>query len=864
MEVNSTEWQSKAVNNITKYLHRGGNCKGDEPQFIGESDLLNTIGFAMGLPMSNPDNWTEAQKKKSLEGKLVIYEGKAREAIDVVAYQIRSCCGVGNKTKIYVTVLPIELYYNGKLYEVPLFRVKRYSNSKNYYVDNVGRYYSSSSDWFEFNKLPPGKMAYPYQLKLSLKSGSEKANVYVADTPCSRVDAKTARGLDIVAAVAGLSSSVALMFVTGGLAAPLVGTALVTAGYGTTRAGYQLVEKAGHGENINPFTNSESRTLWLGIAANITSFGAMGATMRLTSLAARGRNISDAMRLVADIANGTNVAVSGIAILNTTVFMINNHEDLSAADLLMHGASIAFWAKGVFCYKTSNTIIRETQNYAFAHISKDLSSEQASELTAIRNRIQNDAQLLRRYHAAMASNISAKDYSQVLIDGMKYYDTVSALSPEQMEAFYSLRNYVRDDINLITGLSRISDYNGLNPSETIELVINMWQKSTEMKMPTGTIALLKEGNIVLGRAPPIKIDQLPKLSPPMMRFLGEHLSQMDVVASQQWSASMPVMLNLQDTGMFTACPVTKVINSGRSVILLNNQLEISIYKLYALPKEDCRRVFVMIGHLPAAVTSSELASDLLQVCVNKHRLRLTCQRLESVRDSKKFVEKHVSLLNILQTDLKSHEQDRLYTFVSEVKRYMADTYMEGLMKYVHEMQPKNVSELVAYCEFAITCVEDEALLLKRQVKNKELTKPENVKLSTWTRQIASEKVLGDITALKLKFEQVLNVVSKNDMVGAVALARELSDAALVAAIKKETIKFGSKISAAYHILKHPTDPLDAYISRANETIRSPSSEYVVTLGQDGDVRSIMFKDNKGKCILLERDGRVFLCTYMPM
>lgn len=128
---------------------------------------------------------------------------------------------------------------------------------------------------------------------------------------------------------------------------------------------------------------------------------------------------------------------------------------------------------------------------------------------------------------------------------MKYYDTVSALSPEQMEAFYSLRNYVRDDINLITGLSRISNYNGLSPSETMELVINMWQKSTEINIPTGTTAMLKEGNIILGRAPPIKIDQLPKISPPMMRFLGEHLSQMDVVASRQWSASVPVMLNLQ-------------------------------------------------------------------------------------------------------------------------------------------------------------------------------------------------------------------------------------------------------------------------------------------------------------------------------
>lgn len=409
MEVKSSEWQSKAVNNITAYLHRGGYCEGDEPQFIGASDLLNTIGFAMGLPMSNPDDWTEAQLKESSQGNLVNYEGKAREAIDVVADQIRSCCG--GSDKIFVTVLPIELYHNGKLYEVPLFRVKRYFNSKNYYVDNIGRCYSSFFDWFKFNKLPPGKMAYPYQLKLSLRSGSEKANVYVADTPCSRVDAKTARGLDAVTAVAGLGSSVALLFVTGGLAAPLVGTAIVTAGYGTTRAGYQLIEKAAHGENINPFTTSEARMLWLGIAANLTSFGAMGASMRLTSLAARGRNISDAMRLVADIANGTNVAVSGIAILNSTVFMINNHQDLSAVDILMHGASIAFWTKGVFCYKTANTIIRETQNYAFAHISKELSLEQASELTAIRNRVQNDAQLLRKYHAAMASNISAKDYS---------------------------------------------------------------------------------------------------------------------------------------------------------------------------------------------------------------------------------------------------------------------------------------------------------------------------------------------------------------------------------------------------------------------------------------------------------------------
>ncbi|XP_047526646.1 uncharacterized protein LOC125063957 [Vanessa atalanta] len=860
MDVKSSEWQGKAVDNITKYLHRGGECQGDVPQLIGGPDLLNTIGIAMGLPTSDPETWTKSELEKALRGELVFYEGKAREAIDVVADQIRSCCGGDDKN--FVTVLPIEIYHESKLYEVPLFRVKRYKDSKNYYIDNIGRCYGSFSDWFEFNKLPPGKMAYPYKLILAPLSGSKRANVYVANTPCSRIEAKTARGLDTVAAVAGLGSSVALLFVTGGLAAPLVGTALVTAGYGTTRAGYQLAEKAVHGENINPFTNSESRMLWLGIAANLTSFGAMGASMRLTSLAARGRNISDAFRMVADIANGTNVAVSGIAILNTTIFMINNHKDLSAVDILMHGASIAFWTKGVFCYKSANTIIKESENYAFSHLSKDLSPEQAAELAAIRNRVQNDGQLLKKFHAAMASNISAKDYSQILIDGMKYYDTVATLSPDQIEAFNSIRNYVRDDIHLITGLTRISNHNGWTPSETIELVLNMWQKSTQTNAPSGTNAILREGNIILGRAPPIKIDQLPKLSPPMMRFLGEHLSQIDVAASRQWSSSVPVLLNLQAQGMFTICPVTKVFNSGRAVIFLNNQLEVSIYKLNTIPKEDRLKVFEMISRLSPSVSSSQLPSELMRICVRDHRLRFYCQRNESIKLTEKYVEKYPALRRIVQADLLSHEKDRLYTFVSEVSRYKVDIYMDDMMKFVCEMKPKNISELVAYCEFAITCVEDEMLLINDQIKKKQIIPPRNTKLSVWTRKEASAKVFKDGQTLIKKFRDTLKIVTDNDMAGVVTLAEGLSDDALVAAIRNTTVRFGSPVSAAYHILKHPTAPLEAHVARANQTL-APPSRAAVSVGQDGDVRSVHFEGDGGKCFLLERGGRVFLCSYVP-
>ena len=609
MDLREDEWISKAVENITKYLHRGGECKGDEPQLIGGTDLFNTIGIAMGLPTSNPEKWTNYQLEKALKGELVFFEDKAREAIDVVANEIRYCCDGDDKN--YITVLPLELYYEGKLYELPIFRAQRYSDSKKYYIDNVGRHYGSFSDWFEFNKLPPGKMAYPYQLTLSQRSDSKNALVYHASTPASRIDTKAARSLDTVAAVAGLGSSVALLFVTGGLAAPLVGTAIATAGWGTGRAGYQLIEKAAHGENINPLKSSESRMLWLGIAANLTSFGAMGASMRLTSLAARGREISTAFKVVADIACGANLAVSGLAVLNSTIFMIQNFEDLSAVDILMHGASIAFWTKGVYSYKTANTMIKEAQNRAFAHIDKQLSKEEAAELSELRNRVQNDRQLLQRYHAAMNSNIPIKAYTQLLLDGMRYYDTVANLSPEQIEAFYSIRSFIKDDLNLISGLRSVSERYNLNPSQTVEKVINMWQKINTINLPAESGAFLKDGNLILGRAPPIKIAQLPNLSPPLIRFFGEHLSQIDIVSSAQWATSVDTLLRLQNRGMFS-CLVTRLVtSSGRAVVELNGQLQISIYKLHAISENECKNLFKLINKLSSTDCSSTLSSELV-------------------------------------------------------------------------------------------------------------------------------------------------------------------------------------------------------------------------------------------------------------
>ncbi|XP_068625894.1 uncharacterized protein [Battus philenor] len=897
MEVNESEWISKAIDNVDRYLNRGGKCQGDVPQLLGGTDLLNTIGMAMGLPIRDPSKWSDSELKKALNNELVYYEGTAREAIDVIADRIRGCCGGDDKN--FVTVLPIELYYERKLYELPLFRVQRYKDSKKYFVDNVGRSYDSKDDWYNNSKLPPCLMAYPYDLVLQLKPGYEYSRVLVSKTPPARGGAKAARAVDTVAAVAGIGSGIGLIFASGGLAAPLVVTGVATALWGTGRSTVQLADRALHGESVNPFTNAESRMMWLGVAANLVSFGAMGASMRLASLAAKGQHISNAFRVFVNVANGTTVAVSGFAILDTTIFLFNHKDDLSGVDVLMHVASIAFWTKGLFTYKTAGMIIRDAENFAFMHINKELNGEQVSELAMLRSQFQDDAQLLREFHrAAQEKNIPIKIFSQILLDAnahgqiqfdgkgnlilpggqsysfdflsnlpqnvrQHYFDIVTNLRPEQTEVFESFRRYVNDDMNLITGLNRVAARYNVNPREATEGVINFWRKYTKMNLPGGMDVKITDGQLVLGTAPPISIPQLPQLSPPMVRFFGEHLSRMDVATSRQWQAALPVLLSLEHSGLLSVCAVTKVVTGGRAVVSLNNHLQISIYTLNAISADECRKIFEMISKLPPNLASEQLPPELVKLCVQKLRLRLEIHRVESVRWMQARVEQSASLSKLVRSSLLSHEQDRLYTFKSTVDTFKAAPYMEQMIQFVAERKPTSVGEMVAYCEFVVKYVETEKLLVEQALRDGTLSRPNIVKKADWMRKKASERVFSDTKAMLRKFTELMDVVKRNDMVGLEQVTKGLADSELVTAVRTKNVKFGSAVSAAYHIFKHPTEPASAYVRLANETVRSGEARWSVTLTQDGGARSLRFESPSGTAVLLERDGAVLLCTFSP-
>jgi hypothetical protein len=94
--------------------------------------------------------------------------------------------------------------------------------------------------------------------------------------------------------------------------------------YDTARSGYQVINKAVHDESVNPITDSEARMLWLGIGANLLSFGAMCTSMRMVSLAANGENFSASFCALINILNGLAVTVGGFTILNSTIFLIEH------------------------------------------------------------------------------------------------------------------------------------------------------------------------------------------------------------------------------------------------------------------------------------------------------------------------------------------------------------------------------------------------------------------------------------------------------------------------------------------------------------------------------------------------------------
>jgi Domain of unknown function (DUF4781) len=216
-------------------------------------------------------------------------------------------------------------------------------------------------------------------------------------TPFGSNTSKLMKTADIGTGIMGIAGAVGTLFLTGGAALPFVVAGVGSALYSTARSAYHLIDRGTHGQSLNPMENHENFSLWLGMGANVISFGAMGATVRLSTLAFQGKNITQSFRIMVNLINGTSLTVNSVAVANSLAYMAINFEDMTPMDVLMQVASVAFWAKSIFSYKPATKMIREIHNQVLNGYSTSLGRGKADHFNKFRQKFNNDKQLVRFY-----------------------------------------------------------------------------------------------------------------------------------------------------------------------------------------------------------------------------------------------------------------------------------------------------------------------------------------------------------------------------------------------------------------------------------------------------------------------------------
>jgi hypothetical protein len=347
LEQTDDPWSNPAIlgpmarANAQQYL----DLRGDRPQRLEGTDLDNTVGFAMGFEPTVPGDASTA-RANAAQGKFSYYpQGPGQKALQAeevhaVADQIRRLGGNAPE----VTVLPIE--YGSSDFgavQLPLFRVQTATGDK--YVDNTHRAYSSFEDWKNNNQLPPGTVFYPDQGHLTAGPDG-KVKLASSNTPNTPDTTwKQTKGVLHGAALAGgIIAGGAVIIGTDGLATPIVaGIAIGCGAWGAYTSGSELLDRAQHGQSINPLEDSTARGLWLSLAANTTGMAAFASEAALARIAStEGRLSSIAAGTIGTakvVSNVTNAA----AFFDAGRDLAANWSDMTTAQQAQSVLLLGFW-----------------------------------------------------------------------------------------------------------------------------------------------------------------------------------------------------------------------------------------------------------------------------------------------------------------------------------------------------------------------------------------------------------------------------------------------------------------------------------------------------------------------------------------
>ncbi|KAE9551734.1 hypothetical protein FO519_005045 [Halicephalobus sp. NKZ332] len=265
--------------------------------------------------------------------------------------------------------------------KLPIIRVFRAKPNYSYFVEPNGRTYDSWADFLDKNKLPECEICYPiggwYQ-------ADEKGycDLWFRNSAECDTSRQLVKGTDALATVAGIGGTVlgviGLFTPLAPLAAgALATTAVTTGGYGVARGTYKLVDRATHGESINPFDNRESFFCWFSIVGSVFAMGSMAGVSYASRAAMTGSHVGQSMRIVINTAIFGNLGINAVGIVANVVNVVERFEsgDVPVLELFQLSASILFFTNSVVNIQYASSIIKDVQKARLSEIRNQLSDD---------------------------------------------------------------------------------------------------------------------------------------------------------------------------------------------------------------------------------------------------------------------------------------------------------------------------------------------------------------------------------------------------------------------------------------------------------------------------------------------------------
>ncbi|XP_058464926.1 uncharacterized protein LOC131438733 [Malaya genurostris] len=441
MEVSREDWIDRAQEGMKKFLNRGGACRGDESQLLQGTSLQNTLGYALSLTMKNPNEWTDEELQLEYMEQLCFYDEESRKTIDRLMQQIYT--GIHPNVPCRLTILPIELFSEGKLYEVPLFRYyfQQATDTEPKFIDSIGRVYQNFEDFLQNNKYPSAEMMYPKEGKLV--ATNLKNVVYdVGKTPAWKN--YYYKALDIATGIIGIAGATGAIFLSGGIAMPFIAASVGSAIYATGRSIDVLRDKSAHQESLNPLCDPESRTAWLSLTAHVLTFGTMPHISALSGVASTSHSIATGFK-VCNFINETGNIISDLVICDTLSAMHSNYYNANIETRLAHAASICFWTKTVISIRQAELMMKNNAIVALKlfgfedHFCEYFNNDSRAidiGLRIVKNSLQNNVLITS----------DRKDTKVITIDRTKFcIETLLKLEPEEVEKVFQILQAVNTD-----------------------------------------------------------------------------------------------------------------------------------------------------------------------------------------------------------------------------------------------------------------------------------------------------------------------------------------------------------------------------------------------------------------------------------